>query len=81
MPEYPNFIIKDWFRIRAEFEIARDNIERATNEFGFPGLVNDPELQALGKKFSGLCYPFLKGFQEVNKEFDAWFKKQLQPKV
>lgn len=77
MPGYPDVVIKDSIRIGGEFEIAEREIEEAKDTFGLAALANDPELKALEKKFSNLCYPFLEGFREVNKEFNAWFERRL----
>lgn len=79
MPGYPDVVIKDSIRIGGEFEIAAVDLEKAEREFGLAALVNDPELKALEKKFAKLCYPFLEGFQECNKEFKEWFEKKLAP--
>lgn len=80
MPGYPNVVIKDSIRINAEFNVGLTAIEEAKEELGLEALVNDPELEKLREKFAALCYPFMKGFQEINAEFDAWFKKKLKPK-
>lgn len=81
MPGYPNVVIKDSIRIGAEFEVGLGAIAEAKEELGLYTLVNDPELKKLEERFGKLCYPFLKGLQEINAEFDAWFERKLKPKT